>query len=72
VAAFMTRGVEKKHWQDAWLDADSELVVGCVLLVLSGIWWDGVGPIWQDWQTMLLTLTVVLGPWFVYRAWKRH
>jgi hypothetical protein len=60
-------------WQDAWLDAPSELVVGCVLLVLSGIyWWTGAGPIWQDWQTALSTVAVVLGPWFVYRAWKRH
>jgi hypothetical protein len=61
-----------KGWEDACLAPELELVVGCVLLVLSGIyWWTSTGGIFKDWQDALATVTVVLGPWFVYRAWKR-
>jgi hypothetical protein len=70
----MIRAVGKGHggWQDAWLDPEMELVVSCDLLVLSGIYfWARVAAI-QDWQSILSTVTVVLGPWFVYRAWNRH
>ena len=60
----------KSGWQDAWLDEPIELVVGCVLLLLSGIyWWTSALTGWQD---VLATVTVVLGPWFVYRAWTRR
>ena len=55
------------------MDPPIELVVGCILLVLSRIyWWTSSGPIWQDWQTALATVKVVLGLRFVYRGWTRH
>lgn len=60
------------RWPDAWLTPEWELLVGCVLLVFSGWWWFvSRGAIWEGWQNILSTLTVVLGPWFVHRAWKR-
>jgi hypothetical protein len=63
----------RRGWRDAWLDATTELVVGCVLLVLSGAFWTSksAGPIWDlhHWPT---NVGAVLGPWFVYRAWKRR
>jgi hypothetical protein len=62
----------KRTWYDLWLDEGDELAVGCILLVLSGWWWfDSRGPIWDGWRNVLATLTVVLGPLFVNRAWKR-
>jgi hypothetical protein len=65
--------VDSGSWYDVWLDETLELVVGCVLLVLSGWWWfDSRGAITDGWRNVLSTLTVVLGPWFVQRAWKRR
>ena len=65
--------MDSGSWLDAWLDETMELIVGCVLLVVSGWWWfDSRGAIWDGWRNVLATLTVVLGPWFVSRAWKRR
>lgn len=62
-----------RSWQDVWLGETEELFLGCILLVLSGWWWfDSRGPIWDGWHNVLATLTVVLGPWFVSRAWRRR
>jgi len=64
--------LHRSAWQDAWLTPTAELVVGCVFLVLSWEWfWETSGAIWQDWHRRLGTVATVLGPWFVYRAWRR-
>jgi hypothetical protein len=63
---------DRRRWHDAWLSATQELIVGCVLLVVSGWWWFSMqGAIWQGWHNVLATVATVLGPRFVYRAWKR-
>jgi hypothetical protein len=65
--------VDSGSWYDEWLDETVELIVGCVLLVFSGWWWfDSRGSILNGWRNVLSTLTVVLGPWLVSRAWKRR
>ena len=67
------RSKPRKRWQDAWLTAEQELLVGCVLLVVSGWWWFSMhGAIWHGWHNVLATMATVLGPCLVYRAWKRH
>ena len=54
------------------MDPGVELVVGCVLLVLSGVFfWATDGAIWDSWDRAAGTIFTVLGPWFIYRAWKR-
>jgi hypothetical protein len=57
---------------DLWLAPGVELVVGCVLLVLSWGWfWESTGAVWHTWHNGIGTVAVVLSAWFVYRAWKR-
>lgn len=59
-------------WPDAWMSPEVEALAGCVLLVLSGWWWFVPhGAIWDGRKNILSTITVVLGPWLVYRAWNR-
>jgi hypothetical protein len=54
---------------DAWLDPGLELFTGCVVLVLSaGFWINPAHPIWHD---VAGTAGAILGPFLVYRAWKR-
>lgn len=63
----------RRGWRDAWLLPGEELWVGCILLVLSGAWfWETTGAIWENWHNRIGTVAVVLGPWFVYRAWMRR
>jgi hypothetical protein len=62
----------KSAWPDAWMSPEVEVLAGCVLLVFSGWWWFVPhGAIWDGWKNILATITVVLGPWLVYRAWHR-
>lgn len=64
----MTRG----RWRDAWLGPGAELLVGCILLMISVYWfWESAGAIWQTWRAGFGTVAVVLGPWFVYRRASR-
>lgn len=59
--------------RDAWLPPTAELVVGCIILVLSASFWTSAdaGAIWDvhHWRT---NVGAILGPWFVYRAWRRR
>jgi hypothetical protein len=55
------------------MDPTMEIVVGCVLLVLSGLYfWDTAGAIWENWGNRFGTIAVILGPYFVNRAWVRR
>jgi hypothetical protein len=54
----------------AWLPAEFELIIGCILLVLSAGFWNNAGPVLST-KHWPWTLGAILGPWFVYRAWKR-
>jgi hypothetical protein len=61
------------RWLDAWLDPLLELIIGCILLVLSGYYfWHSTTAIWEDWGTGFGTVATVVGPWFVHRAWSRR
>lgn len=64
--------IERHRWRDVWLPPEIELITGCILLVLSAGFWMSAdaGPIGslKHWPW---TVGAVLGPWFVYRAWKR-
>ena len=56
------------RWLDAWIDPTVEVIVGSILLVLSGYYfWHTTHAIWHDWGTRFGTVAVILGPWFVYR-----
>jgi hypothetical protein len=57
---------------DLWLPPSVEVVVGCVVLVLSAGFWNSrdAGAVW-DLKHWPWTVGAILGPWFVYRAWKR-
>jgi hypothetical protein len=61
------------RWRDAWLPPQLEVITGCILLVLSAGFWNSAdaGSIWslKHWPW---TVGAILGPWFVYRAWKRR
>jgi hypothetical protein len=57
----------------ALLDPTSELIIGCVCLVVSGWWWFSArGAIWHGWQNIVAAFATVVGPVLVYRAWKRR
>lgn len=65
--------MDSGSWYDEWLNEGMELFIGCILLVVSGWWWfDSRGAIWDGWRNVLASLTVVLGPLFVIRAWIRR
>jgi hypothetical protein len=59
---------------DAWLDPTWEVLLGCVVLVLSAAFWTSNNPSAisdaGDWATNLGA--IVVGPMLVYRAWKRR
>jgi hypothetical protein len=62
-----------RRWHDLWMDEVVELLVGCVLLVVSGSWWfHTYGAVWSSWYNVLLSAATVLGPYFVGRAWRRR
>jgi hypothetical protein len=58
------------------LTPTEELLVGCVLLVLSWEWfWETTGAIWDiwhNWRGVVGTVVAVLGPWFIVSAWMRR
>jgi hypothetical protein len=63
---------DRSTWHDLWMDPTLEIVVGCVLLVLSGYYfWHGTRAIWADWGDRFGMVAVILGPYFVWRAWSR-
>jgi hypothetical protein len=58
---------------DVWLPPEFELALGCVVLIVSWEWfWMTGGAVWGGWHNRIGTLAVVLGPWFITRAWKRR
>jgi hypothetical protein len=62
-----------RRWHDLWMDELVELLVGGALLVVSGSWWFHTrGGLLSSWHNALLSVTTVLGPWFVARAWRRR
>ncbi len=61
------------RWEDASVDPGVELVVGCVLLVVSWSWfWQTGGAVWDTWHNGLGAVAAVLGPWFIRRGWTRR
>ena len=63
----------ESDWEDVWMAPWLELIVGCVLLVCSAAFWNdphaGALTDLDYWDT---NLGAIIGPWFVYRAWKRR
>jgi predicted RNA-binding Zn-ribbon protein involved in translation (DUF1610 family) len=49
-----------------------ELIVGCVLLIVSWEWfWETTGGVWTTWRKVIGAVAVFLSPWFIHHAWKR-
>ena len=62
----------KDTWLDLWMTPTVEVIAGCILLVLSGVYfWATTGAVWETWGNRFGTFAVVLGPYFVHRAWNR-
>lgn len=69
----LVRNRRRGSWFDLWLTDSEELLLGCVLLVISGWWWfESRGAVWEGWKNVASTATVVLAPWLVNRAWSRR
>lgn len=61
------------RWEDASVAPWAELVLGCVLLVVSWSWfWESSGAIWDTWRKAVGAVAVVLGPWLIHRGWTRR